>query len=108
MEWLELAALSLATSAASITISRSTLFSPFREFLLTRQGGAWKHLGYLVSCFYCVSHWIAAAVVLAYQPRIVQFWIVVDLGISWLAVVALAALWSGIVLLFTPMGGVRE
>jgi len=41
------------------TISKERLFAPLRE----RLGGRQTWLGYLVSCPYCVSHWIAFVVV---------------------------------------------
>jgi hypothetical protein len=44
---------------ASHTIARERLFRPLRD----RLGGKESWLGYLVSCPYCVSHWVAFVVV---------------------------------------------
>ena len=57
--WGRLLAVSLVTMGLSHTIARERLFAPLRD----RLGGKETWLGYLVSCPYCVSHWIAAVVV---------------------------------------------
>jgi len=57
--WGRLLAVSLVTMGLSHTIARERLFAPVRD----RLGGKETWLGYLVSCPYCVSHWIAAIVV---------------------------------------------
>jgi len=57
--WGRLLAVSLVMMGLSHTIARERLFAPLRE----RLGGKQTWLGYLVSCPYCVSHWIAAVVV---------------------------------------------
>lgn len=43
----------------SYTIAKERLFEPLRR----RLGGHERMLGYLVSCPYCVSHWIAFVLV---------------------------------------------
>jgi hypothetical protein len=57
--WSQLLAVSLVTMGLSHTIARERLFAPLRA----RLGGKESWLGYLVSCPYCVSHWIAAVLV---------------------------------------------
>jgi len=57
--WGRLLAVSLVTMGLSHTIARERLFAPLRD----RLGGKETWLGYLVSCPYCVSHWIAAVLV---------------------------------------------
>lgn len=57
--WGRLLAVSLVTMGLSHTIARERLFAPIRE----RLGGKETWLGYLVSCPYCVSHWVAAVLV---------------------------------------------
>lgn len=47
--------LSLAVMGLSHTVARERLFAPLRR----RLGGHETWLGYLVSCPYCVSHWLA-------------------------------------------------
>jgi len=57
--WGRLLAVSLVTMGLSHTIARERLFAPIRD----RLGGKERWLGYLVSCPYCVSHWVAAVLV---------------------------------------------
>lgn len=66
----------------SQTISRETLFEPLRR----RLGGKETWLGYLVSCPYCASHWIAFVVVPltgAYFIRIPYEWGLVSDVLRW-------------------------
>ena len=51
----QLLAVSLIVMGLSHTISRERICEPLRA----RLGGKETWLGYLVSCPYCVSHWIA-------------------------------------------------
>jgi hypothetical protein len=50
---------SLIVMGLSHTIARERIFAPLRA----RLGGKESWLGYLVSCPYCVSHWIALVLV---------------------------------------------
>ncbi len=51
----QLFAVSAVVMGLSYTIAKEELFRPLRD----RCGGRETWLGYLVSCPYCVSHWIA-------------------------------------------------
>lgn len=53
--WSKVLTVSLVVMGLSHTIARERLFAPLRRAL----GGHDTWLGYLVSCPYCVSHWIA-------------------------------------------------
>lgn len=55
----QLFAVSAVVMGASQTIARERIFAPLRE----RLGGKDTWLGYLVSCPYCVSHYVAFALV---------------------------------------------
>lgn len=55
----QLLAVSAVVMGLAQTISREKLFEPLRD----RLGGKETWLGYLVSCPYCASHWLAFAVV---------------------------------------------
>jgi uncharacterized membrane protein len=55
----KLLAVSLVVMGLSHTLTRERLFEPLRR----RMGGKDTWLGYLVSCPYCVSHWIAFVLV---------------------------------------------
>ena len=51
----QLLAVSLVTMALSHTVAKERIFEPLRE----KCGGKDTWLGYLLSCPYCASHWIA-------------------------------------------------
>jgi uncharacterized membrane protein len=55
----QLLAVSLIVMGLSHTIARERIFEPLRA----RLGGKDTWFGYLVSCPYCVSHWIALVLV---------------------------------------------
>lgn len=55
----QLLAVSAVVMGLAQTISREKLFEPLRR----RLGGKETWLGYLVSCPYCASHWLAFAIV---------------------------------------------
>ncbi len=78
--------LALPVSAITLTITRSSLFERPREWMLEKN----EWFGKLVTCPYCTSHWVSFALVVWYQPRMLQSWLPVDLIISTFAVVALA------------------
>lgn len=56
---LSLILVSLVVMSLAHTIARERLFAPLRQ----RLGGHDTWLGYMVSCPYCLSHWIAFVVV---------------------------------------------
>src|SRR5438067_1790654 len=56
---LQLLLVSAVVMGLSYTISRERLFLPVRE----RCGGPDTLLGYLISCPYCLSHWLAFVIV---------------------------------------------
>lgn len=64
----------------SYTLAKEKVFAPLRAFL----GGRDTYLGYLVSCPYCNSHWIAFAIV----PLTGMY--VIDIAPDWGIVSALA------------------
>ena len=78
--------LALATATASVTVAQSKAFKWLRDW--TKDVPA---LGDLLSCSYCLGHWVAGGLVLLCWHN--AAWL--DLGVWWLAVTALAALISG-------------
>lgn len=90
---LRLIFLSLAVSAASLTLSKAEIFLLVRGWLWDRSD--W--LGRLITCPYCTSFWVAFGVVLVYQPRIERSGVLLlDLFVSALMIVALSVLWMGV------------
>ncbi len=93
MKLFQLLALSTVVMCLSHTIARERIFLPLRN----RLGGMDTWFGYLVSCPYCVSHWLAFALVPATESYFIA--VTPDLAgagvLSWflssILVVALAA-----------------
>jgi hypothetical protein len=56
---LQLLAVSAVGMGLSYTISKEAIFAALRD----RCGGRDTFLGYLISCPYCLSHWLAFAIV---------------------------------------------
>src|SRR4051812_7282589 len=81
--WGRLLAVSLVAMGLSHTIARERIFAPLRD----RLGGKDTWLGYLVSCPYCVSHWIALILVPltgTYALEVAPRWGWVSDGLGWL------------------------
>jgi hypothetical protein len=79
---LRLIAVSAVVMGMAHTVSRERIFVPVRE----RLGGRETWLGYLVSCPYCASHWIAFVLVPltdTYGLRITYSWGFLATIIDW-------------------------
>jgi hypothetical protein len=62
--------LSLANLAISVTVSQGTIFEPVRDYLFNRSNRQpYSFLNSLLSCSYCVSHWIAIILIATWQPK---------------------------------------
>ncbi|MAS94939.1 MAG: hypothetical protein CMO55_17215 [Verrucomicrobiales bacterium] len=70
--------LSIVTACISFSVSETKLFEPLRNWISARS----SFCGELVKCPYCFGHWVSLALVLIYQPRIVDVWLFLDLAIS--------------------------
>jgi hypothetical protein len=82
MLW-KLLTVSLVVMGLSHTLARERLFAPLRTAL----GGRDTWLGYLVSCPYCVSHWVAFLLVPltgTYGIDVVPRWGPVSAVLRWL------------------------
>jgi hypothetical protein len=89
----EVALLSVATAAISFSVAETKLFSTAREWVKTRS----RCWGELISCGYCLGHWVALGLVAIYRPRLFDAWWLLDyfltaLVIAWLAGFQWAAL----------------
>ncbi len=74
---------SLVVMGLSHTLARERLFAPLREAL----GGRDTWLGYLISCPYCVSHWVAFVLVPVtgtYAIDVVPRWGPLSVALRWL------------------------
>ena len=98
----QLVAVALVVMGVSHTIARERIFAPLRQ----RLGGKDTWLGYLVSCPYCVSHWVAFIVVPltgTYPLKVVPRWGVVSSVLTWLlssVLVAVVAAFCRVVFYF--------
>lgn len=75
----QLFAVSAVTMGMAHTVSKERIFAPLRR----RLGGQETWLGYLVSCPYCASHWIAFLLV----PLTATYPVRVGVEIGWFALV---------------------
>ena len=78
--------LSFATALISFTLTETKLFLPVREWLKRKN----SFLGELFSCSYCFGQWVAFALVAIYNPKLLEFWWLLDyfltaLVIAWLS-----------------------
>lgn len=93
---LRLLVLALATSATSVTITRSGVFLGLRTFVADRS----KWFGDLVHCPYCMSHWVSLVLMWWYGLRTLpQTHWSIDLLVTALAVVAVASFFTLLVIL---------
>lgn len=80
--FLKILLVSAVTMGMSHTIAREKIFEPLRA----RCGGMSTWRGYLISCPYCASHWLAFVLVPltgAYGIRVVPRWPVVSPVLDW-------------------------
>jgi hypothetical protein len=64
--WEKYLLVSLAVTCIANTISREKIFAPLRD----RLGGKDTWAGYLISCPYCLSHWLAFLFVPLFKVRL--------------------------------------
>lgn len=85
--------IAIAAASISYTITMTELFAPVRSW--SQKLG--HMIGYLFTCFYCMSHWVVIAAVLIYRPRLIQSDLPsADLIVSIFFTITLAALVCGL------------
>jgi len=93
--------LSLANASLAFTLSETKVFAPLRAWLKVRA----PFLGELVSCGYCLGHWIALVLVILYRPRLFHFWAPLDYLLTTLVIAWLSAFqWATLSWLVTKAG----
>lgn len=86
--------LSTATAAISFLIAQSSLFGGLRRWVYKHS----KHLYNLVTCYYCLSHWVALAMVIAFEARLFGLYpmaidyVLTVLVVAWIAALQCAAM----------------
>jgi hypothetical protein len=78
--------LSFVVASLAFTVTEAKLIAPTRERLKRKN----PLLGELISCGYCLGHWVAFGLVAIYRPRLFHAWWLLDyfftaLVIAWLA-----------------------
>lgn len=112
--------LSFGTAAASITITKSKFFRSFRIWVLdigwgypnmsgdfprdvvlgqmVKDGVKQPFIYQLITCPYCMSHWIAALGVLLFNTNVMGDPVVAGYIVTWLCIVAASSLVGGLVI----------
>ena len=100
-ELIKVVILAMAVSPASLTITKTKVFKPFREAVAKRS--YW--LGELFSCPYCLSHWLSFGAVALFKPVVVScgFFFLVDYAVSAFIIVGVAGLLSGAIYVMVSM-----
>lgn len=96
----------MATASTSFTIARTKVFQPLRLAILRRgqTSGVMAWFGSLITCPYCVSHYLAFAATVSFLPRLTGGPLVLDFLASWMATVMLSALFLGLITWGTTYG----
>ena len=82
----EVLKLSIVTASISFAVSETKLFKPFREWVRGRS----EFFGDLLSCGYCLGHWVAFGLVVLRRLTLFKVWWPLDyfltaLVIAWLS-----------------------
>lgn len=83
--------LGLCCATVSYTLTKGSIFGPLRVWAIERS--LW--LGKLMSCPYCMSHWIALGAMVIFQPKMIGGPAWADYITTWFALVGLSALGAG-------------
>jgi len=102
----DLVVLGIATGAISMVVSRSTIFNAFHDWLEKRS----VFLEDLLSCPWCLSHWIALVFTIIYHPLIVTSWFVpLDYFVTLMVMTVVAAITARIIYsAYKPIFGNQE
>lgn len=86
--------LAIASAAVAITITQTEMFAPLRA----TANKAGHQIGHLFHCFYCISHWIVIAGIVAYHPVLISSGVpVIDWIVSAFFTIAISAFFSGMI-----------
>ncbi len=89
--------LGFATSALSVTLTKADIAKPLRDWVAKRLGPET-----LLSCPFCTGWWVAMPLTLIYQPTMTDKHVLIELFVSLVAVIGVAAVISGIIIQTIP------
>jgi len=94
-ELIKIVVLSFMVSPICLTVTRTKVFEPFRDFIKSKS----KWLGKLFSCPYCFSHWTCFVVVAVFKPIVISSgcFFLIDYAASAFVMICLTTLISGFV-----------
>jgi len=97
----EVVLLSVATATISFTLAETQLFAAARTWVKTKS----RLGGELVSCGYCLGHWVAVGLTAIYRPRLFDAWWLLDYALTALVIAWLAAFqWAALCWLMMKAG----
>jgi hypothetical protein len=86
--------LGIASGAVSMVVSRSTIFNSFHNWLEKRS----VYLEDLLSCPWCLSHWVALVFTIIYRPLVITSWLIpVDYFVTVMVMTVIAAITARII-----------
>ena len=82
--------ISLATASISFTISSSSFFDFVRDYFLLSYNSYSIKIGELLSCYYCLSHWVSLLLILLFGINIS----IIEVIVKVFVVVSIATIFS--------------
>lgn len=92
MQYIQFLILASSVAAVSFTIAKTKVTAPLRVKIMLRN----EWFGNLFSCPYCLSHWLSFGAVAVYRLTIIDKVPVVDYVVTAMSMVALSALFLGV------------
>lgn len=84
--------LALSVGSVAYTIAQTKITRPLHVWVAGRDGAAWRWLGSLIGCPYCLAHWLAFGATAIYRPWLVEVWRPIDFAVTSMAIVAASML----------------
>ena len=91
--WLAICYMAFAVAAVSHTIAKAHITKSFRQWARSES----TIMGDIMSCPWCLSHWVSLCLVTAYKPVVLKLYMPLDLIVSLFVMVAISAIIEGII-----------
>lgn len=92
-QFLQFVVLASSVAAVAFTIAKTKVTAPLRFKIMTKN----EWFGNLFGCPYCLSHWLSFGAVGVYRVTIIHKVLVMDYVVTAMAMVALSALFLGVI-----------